>query len=336
MGETMLPTNADPISDDIALAIRDFSDNPSAFLAFNEHNQYFVSAGTRGVIVYRQSGRYRIQFGGPFAPGPQRQQLLAAFVADCAARRHKLVSIQLQSDDAALYADNGFVVNQVGASYAIDLTRFSLRGKQFVRLRNKISRAQRAGLHIAEVDLNQWSEHIDSINRSWLQAKGSHVRELEFLVGELGGQAQKQRRLFLGTIKNEPVGYISYSPAFGSRPGWLHDLSRRKLDAPPGVMEAINSQAISQFTSEGADWLHFGFTPFSGLDRASEVSSASTVGGWIIRFLADHGHAVYPAQTQVDYKNKWLPHIVLPEYIAFHGSLSLMAVWKLLRITKSI
>jgi hypothetical protein len=36
----------------------------------------------------------------------------------------------------------------------------------------------------------------------------------------------------------------------------------------------------------------------------------------------------------------WIPtsdgHIVLPEYIAFHGSLSLMAVWKLLRITESI
>ena len=332
----MSPMNADTTSDDIALAIGEFSDNPSAFFAFNKHNEYFTSPGIAGVIVYRRSGRTRVQFGGPFAPQADRERLLAAFVADCAAARHKIVAIQLQRDDADLYTDNGFVVNQVGASYAIDLTRFSLRGKQFVRLRNKLSRAQRAGLEVTEVDFEQWSDQIETIDRSWLKSKGSHVKELEFLVGELGGPAQHKRRLFLGTIAGEPVGYISYSPAYGSRPGWLHDLSRRIVDAPPGVMETINSHAISQFTSEGAPWLHFGFTPFSGLDPATEVSSASSIAGWIIGFLAEHGEAVYPARTQVDYKNKWLPHLVLPEYIAFHGSLSLVSVWKLLRISKSI
>lgn len=332
----MLPMNADTASDGIALAIREYSDNPSAFLALNKHNQYFTCSDIPGVVVYRCAGRTRVQLGGPFAPESARAELLAEFVADCSANRHKLVSIQLQRDDAELYAGKGFVVNQVGASYAIDLTRFSLRGKQFVRLRNKISRAQRAGLEVTEVDFDHWSEQICEIDRSWLKSKGSHVKELQFLVGELGGPAQQQRRLFIGSIDGRPVGYISYAPAYGVRAGWLHDLSRRSVDAPPGVMEAINSQAINQFTSEQAAWLHFGFTPFSGLDRAVEVSSANRTAGWIIRFLAEHGQAVYPAQTQVDYKNKWLPHLVLPEYIAFHGSLSLMSVWKLLRISKSI
>lgn len=328
--------NADTASQDIALAISEYGDNPSAFLAFNEHNQYFTSPGIAGVIVYRRAGRTRVQFGGPFAPRADRARLLDAFVAESSAEHHRIVSIQLQRDEAELYSHNGFVVNQVGASYAVDLSRFSLRGKQFVRLRNKISRAQRAGLEVTEVDFDNCSEQIEAIDRSWLKSKGNHAKELEFLVGELGGPAQQQRRLFLGSIGAQPLGYISYSPAYGSRPGWLHDLSRRSVDAPPGVMETINSHAISQFTSEGAAWLHFGFTPFSGLDPAAEVTSASRSAAWIVRILAEHGQAVYPAQTQVDYKNKWLPHLVLPEYIAFHRSLSLMSVWKLLRISKSI
>src|SRR4051812_38660729 len=78
---------------------------------------------------------------------------------------------------------------------------------------------------------------------------------------------QPRRRVFLGSIDGKAIGYISYAPVWGSRPGWLHDLSRRRADVPPGVMEAINSTAMETFRGEGAAWLHFGFTPFVGLDR---------------------------------------------------------------------
>jgi hypothetical protein len=38
----------------------------------------------------------------------------------------------------------------------------------------------------------------------------------------------------------------------------------------------------------------------------------------------------------VDYKNKWCPDVVEPEYLGFHNKVSPVAVWKLLRITRSI
>ena len=332
-----MPTHTDSVRfTDIALALRDYADNPSAYLALNEGNAFFCVPDVPGVVVYRETGRYWIQFGGPFAAPENRGALLRAFLDRAARQRRTVVAVALQRADAELYATNGFVVNQIGSTYAVDLARFSLRGKRFVRLRNKISRAQRAGLQIAEVDAADWSANIQTIDAAWLHGKGRHVKQLEFLVGEIGGEAQRSRRMFTGVIAGKPVAYVSYAPAFGTRSGWLHDLSRRIPDAPPGVMEAINMHAIATFRDEEADWLHFGFTPFVGLSAEAEVSSASGMFARIVRLLAEHGRIIYPADSQVDYKNKWCPDVVEPEYLGFHNKVSPVAVWKLLRITRSI
>ncbi len=104
-----------------------------------------------------------------------------------------------------------------------------------------------------------------------------------------------------------PIGYVSYVPSYGPRPGWLHDLTRRVPTAPPpGTMELINVTAIEQFRSERTGWLHFGFTPF--VDLAPTVVRGgrhSRVLEWAIDTIAEHGAALYPGRTQVEYKTKW-------------------------------
>ncbi|MFH9574755.1 bifunctional lysylphosphatidylglycerol flippase/synthetase MprF [Streptomyces sp. NPDC017454] len=309
------------------------SDNPSSFLALNSGNTYFHDDRFEGACAYRTSGRYVLQFGGPFAAPEHRARLLDAFAAHAGRR---LVAVQLQRADAELYAARGFTVNQLGSSYAVDLSRFTLRGSRFVRLRNKISRARRAGLEVAEVVDGDDRAELDRIDQCWLREKGRHVKELRFLVGQRHGSLQKHRRLFAGRIDGEVVGYINYSPVYGSRPGWLHDLSRRRPDAPPGVMEALNATVMERLTADGAGWLHFGFTPFTGLGPEHEPPGASRLFSRFARLLAERGEAIYPAASQLEYKQKWAPHAVLPEYIAFRGRPRPGAVWQLLRATNAV
>ncbi|MET8484180.1 bifunctional lysylphosphatidylglycerol flippase/synthetase MprF [Streptomyces tendae] len=309
------------------------SDNPSSFLALNSGNAYFHDGGFDGACAYRTSGRYVLQFGGPFTAPEHRARLLDAFAAHAGRR---LVAVQLQRADAELYAAHGFTVNQLGASYAVDLSRFTLRGSRFVRLRNKISRARRAGLEVAEVMAGDDCAELDRIDQCWLRDKGRHVKELRFLVGQRNGSLQRHRRLFVGRIDGETAGYINYSPVYGSRSGWLHDLSRRRPDAPPGVMEALNATVMERLTAEGAGWLHFGFTPFTGLDPEHELPGASRMFTRLARLLAERGDMIYPAASQLEYKQKWAPHVVLPEYIAFRGRPRPGAVWQLLRATNAL
>jgi lysylphosphatidylglycerol synthetase-like protein (DUF2156 family) len=188
-----------------------------------------------------------------------------------------------------------------------------------MRLRNKIARAHRAGLTVREVEWADWADAIEALDRIWLGSKGEHAKELEFLVGQHGGEMQRHRRLFVGLMDGELVGYISYSPVYGSRAGWMHDLSRRDPSVLPGTMEAINSTAITTFTGEGVAWLHFGFTPFTSLSDTLEVPGHSAGFQQLMVLLWEYGEAVYPAKTQLAYKQKWAQHLVLPEYVAFDG-----------------
>jgi lysylphosphatidylglycerol synthetase-like protein (DUF2156 family) len=323
---------------DIALdAIQRYShaDNPSAYFAFSEGNSYFRLPDEPGLIVYRPAGRYLVQFGGPFAPEGARSRLLRAFTEFAAEQDRRLVAVQLQGADTPEYLEQGFVVNQMGASYVVDLDSFSLYGTRFMQLRNKISRALRSGLEIREVRYEDWSDAIQELDAEWLRAKGEDVKPLEFLVGQLGGRHQSQRRLFVGVNDGRLIGYISYSPVYGSRPGWMHDLSRRRSVSPPGVMEAINKAAIDVFRAENVRWLHFGFTPFTSLD-GPHLPGYSRAFHWFMTYLWNEGAHIYPAQTQLAYKEKWAPSVVLPEYIAFPRQASLAALVHVFRACNAI
>ena len=324
---------------DIALdAIQRYpdADNPSAFLAVNQGNSYHTLRDTPGVIVYRTAGDYLVQFGGPFAPADAHGPLLASFVDLAARQGRQIVAVQLQAADAGPYLERGFTVNQIGASFAVDLTTFTLRGTRFMQLRNKISRSLRSGLAIREAPHEEWVDAIAELDQAWLGTKGEHARPLEYLVGQCGGPYQRLRRLFVAELDGRLMGYISYSPVYGSRVGWMHDLSRRQPDVPPGVMEAINKTAIDTFQAEGVRWLHFGFTPFTGLAADQQFPGYGRAFHWFMEQLFEHGAEVYPAQTQLAYKEKWAPSVVLPEYVAFQGRASIPAFVHIFRACNAL
>jgi lysylphosphatidylglycerol synthetase-like protein (DUF2156 family) len=138
-------------------------------------------------------------------------------------------------------------------------------------------------------------------------------------------------------LRHTWLGFITYVPVFGGQPGYLHDLTRRLPDAPPGAMELCNAFAMDRLHSEGAAYLHFGFTPFV-VDADEPLPPTVNSSRWLgraVRLLYRHGRLVYPAQSQADYKRKWGPDLIEPEYVAARP-LSLRAIWDLLRLTRSL
>jgi len=318
------------------------ADNPSAFLALNTDTRHYSVPGVDGLIAYCPAGRrHLVQFGGVFADGSDQDRLLESFRAMATEQRRRVVAIQLLRADAERYAAHGFTVNQFGASYARSLEGLTFKGSAHMRLRNKVSRAKRAGVVVAEIGADQeMSDELEArlgaVDATWLHSKGRHVKELTFMVGERGGRAAALRRLFVALDGERKVlGYITFSPVYGERAGWLHDLSRRLPDAPPGTMETIIVAAVDRFRQEQVGYLHFGLTPFTGLADEHELPGASGVASRIVRLLAAHGKSIYPAADQLAYKQKWSPDLVQPEYVAFDGRVSARAVWSLLRLTNA-
>ncbi|NKY84042.1 bifunctional lysylphosphatidylglycerol flippase/synthetase MprF [Nocardia veterana] len=314
--------------------VAEFADHPSGFIACNDGTDHYSTPDVPGVVAYRRRGRSVLIFGGPFAPRHARADLLAAFARDVVGRRHTVV-VQVRPEDVEFFVRQGFSVNQFGCSYSIELAAFTSRGKPLAKVRQNISRAKREGTTVTEIAPGEREDELDAIDAEWLRAKGRHVKKLDFMVGQRGGRGARSRRLFIAERDGRITGYVSYSPAFGTRPGWLYDLTRRTPDASVGTIELVNFQALQQFTAEGARWLHLGLTPFAGLG-ADDHPGANGLVRWMVRTLSERGSFVYPAKTQQAFKLKWAPHIVEPEYLAFRGGPRPSSVWQLLRVTNSV
>ena len=331
-----------PETGDAAAILLRHAENPSAFLALNAGTRHFFVPGIDGIIAYAPAGRCLVQLGGVFADTSDQDHMLGEFLAFAARQHRRVVSVQLLRADAERYRARGFTVNQFGTSYSCSLAEFSLQGRTFSQLRNKISKARRAGIVVAEVGVDRPNtaglvKQMDAIDRDWLRSKGRHVKRLAFMVGERGGSAGALRRLFVATNPSgELVGYITFSPAYGTHTGWLYDLPRRKPDAPHGTIQLVMISAIERFQAEKAGYLHLGLTPFSGIAGEHELPGHSRSAARLVHLLAEHGRHVYPAADQVAFKRKWAPDLVQPEYVAFAGGVSLRSVWSLLRLTNAI
>jgi lysylphosphatidylglycerol synthetase-like protein (DUF2156 family) len=339
----------DALVDDVSAVetLRRHANHPSAYLALNRDTSRFRVSGVDGLIAYRYAGRrHVVMAAGITAASENRVLLLDHFLSWARAQRRKVIAVQMLREDAELLAQRGFRVNQVGGSYSVGLAEFKIAGTAFIKLRNKISRARRAGVEVMELgnDLPmspELAQSIRSIDEEWI--RGKHAKELEFLVGEVGDLTsmdyvtERTKRIFVAMTDGAPVAYVLYVASFGASRGWMHDLSRRLSRAPTGTMELINITAIERFKAERAQMLNFGFTPLTALDPEHEIPGAwSRMAAWIFKQLALRGSFIYPAQTQLAYKMKWAPSLVQPEYVAFQGGFTLGALWQFLRLTKAI
>jgi lysylphosphatidylglycerol synthetase-like protein (DUF2156 family) len=320
-----------------ALQPADVIDHPSGYLALSPRNRRFQLPKQTGFIAYREHGLHWVALGGVHAPRENRRPLLESFVARASRQRRRVLAVQVREDQVELFAALGFTVNPLGRTYVIDLDGYTLAGTRRMKARQKAQQAHRAGLRALElgVELPRTEptfERLRAVSAAWL--RGKRKPELDFMVGELGGPNCGERRIFAVVDRTDnPLGFITYVPVWGERPGYLHDLTRRLPNAPVGVMELCNATAIARFQQEHVAFLHLGFTPFAVEGVAAPHASPLLMR--LARLLWRYGGKIYPAQSQVAYKQKWGPTFAEAEYVAGRP-LSLRAVWDLLRLTRSI
>jgi lysylphosphatidylglycerol synthetase-like protein (DUF2156 family) len=314
----------------------DVIDHPSGFLALSPRNRRLTLPGVPGFVAYRECGLHLVALGGIHAPPPFRADLLDAFLALARRRARRVIAVQVRADQVDLFRSRGFTVNPLGSTYGVRLPGFSCAGTRRMKVRQKVKQARAAGLRILEVGVElpddaETFARLEAVSATWLRAK--RKRELDFMVGELGGPGDADRRVFaVCDAAGEMRGFITYVPAWGERPGYLHDLTRRLPEAPVGTMELCNADALARLAADGAEYLHFGFTPFAV--EGTEPGDSRLL-AWFMRQLWRRGATIYPARSQVQYKLKWAPEYVAAEYVAARP-LSVRGIIDLLLLTRSI
>lgn len=334
--ESSHPNNS---SFEVQKRLEKFCHHSSGFLAMNRSVNHYLCNNPAGLIPYaRASSKDLVVHGGVYANPSDKSQAFALFNDHAHNNGLRISGLQLQAEDAKLFASNGYIVNQFGSSYSLNIENYDLRGRRFVKIRNMISRARREGVQIESYDQQPpWLEQeLNDIDKEWLGTKGALKKDYRFMVGERGGEGNKFRRLYCARVDGQVIAYVTFSPVYGDQAGWLYDLTRRRIQAPPGTIELIIWEAIQRFQSEGVSWLHLGFTPFTGLEKGHEFTQAySPMLSKIFKFANQHGRALYPALSQESFKLKWRPTNISPEYIALPKRF-IKPMWSILRLTRAV
>ena len=323
-----------------------YGQHPLSPLLYNQNIRFFFSVGVEdGCLGYFIHKKVFFAVGGLLCAAEKKTALLDEWL-DWVNRQGGIsVFLHASPEDYHLIADRGYYVNQIGTGYSIDLRDYSLSGKRFQQLRNKVNKSRKAGVTVRMInsrdDFHSVLPQLEEINREWLEEKNTKL--LKYLVTDFTGILipSQRYRLLVAERHDQVLAYIVYSRVLSGRPGWFHDLSRKRSQTPSGVMQAINVTAldiIEQSKSENEHWLHFGFTPLADiLDTDYTMGKQqSLVFSAVVKTLARYNGVVYPASTQRQYKMSWRPQSIEPEYFAYPKGKALRALWGLLRATNSL
>jgi lysylphosphatidylglycerol synthetase-like protein (DUF2156 family) len=295
---------------------------------------------SEGAVGYLPHGsKADICLGGVLAPDHRRAAVLDDYLRKAADRGATPIFVHFTEEDAALLNERGFLVNQLGASYSLRLSDYDMAGKRFQQLRNKMNRAERAGIQVRALGTAQEFQAVkpalDRITSQWLAAK--KAKPLKGLVTDFSALSipSPDHRVYVAGTGSDVIAYVVYTRTWGEAGGWFHDLSRKLPDTQDGVMQLINQKALQQFMQEGAAYLHFGFTPLVEM-QPEKAFTGSPAFDSIANWMARKGGVVYPSTSQRQYKMSWRPQLISPEYIAFPKGKAMKALWSVLRATNSI
>ena len=202
-----------PVSKDVLV---DVLEHPSGYLALRRNRMFVVE--TSPVHRLPHKGKHIWLFGGVHAHR-NMPALLDRFLEFANERHYRVAAVQVVnprwtcSPAAGSRSTSSVPVCRV-------LSSFSLGGSPKMQLRNKIQKARRLGLKVVELGKDvpwdeSWYAKIAEISRLWLENKGK--KELDFMVGEVGGPDDHDRRIFIVLDGSEnPIAFISYVPVWGN------------------------------------------------------------------------------------------------------------------------
>lgn len=304
-------------------------------LLFENNFKWFIS--DKSAIVFFQYKKTLVSVGGILATLEDKLETLNAFLSYCKQYKYTYLFVHFSQEDIVFFEKKSLVINQLGASFTVDYKHYSMEGRKFQQLRNKINKAVKSGVIVERVNTQQEFEHIkpslEKINNYWIEEKKTkHLRNLitDFSTVNIDSNLH---RLYIAKKNDQIIAYIIYSRNFGKFTGWFHNITRKDPHSQDGVMQQINLYAMRDL--EELDYLNFGFTPLVELQNKLNFNSSTTFHR-IMKYLEKKGGVIYPAQSQRQYKMSWRPQIIDYEYIAFAKGQALKSLFTLLLATNSI
>ena len=224
-------------------------------------------------VAYRVAGRYAVVLESPVGPREQLAGSVKDFDALCRRRGYQSLYYRVDQDDLACFEASRKKFLKIGQEGLVNVTAFSLDGRDHKSLRNALKRVEAGGYvtHVHEPPLRDGLvQQLRAVSDEWLRTEG--VAESGFSQGVFRATDIRQQPVV--TVENaggKVMAFANIVPDYAPGEG-TYDLIRKTADAPSGVSDVLLVGLIQYGQRQGWQQLNLGLAPLSGIDEAQDVA----------------------------------------------------------------
>lgn len=321
-----------PLPDDLELVrgIVDRAEVTQANLALIGDKKFLLNASGTGFLMYGIQGRSWIAMGDPVVTDDADAADLIWQFKELVDRHAGVAAFyEISGKNIALYLDAGLSMVKLGEDAWVDLHRFSIDAPDYRKMRQSLSKAQRAGMTFEVVPAAGVTSVLPELRRVsnlWLRERGQ--KEKGFSLGFWNDAYMTAHDAAVVRMNGEVIAFANLWRVANRHEASI-DIMRVMPDAPNGTMDFLFTSLLQYFKSEGFRWFDLGMAPLSGLPTHRLAPLWSRLAVWVSR----HGDRFYKFEGLRAFKSKFKPEW-RSRYLAYPGGISLPQV--LIDVTKLI
>jgi phosphatidylglycerol lysyltransferase len=297
-----------------------------AALAGLPENEALELAGGKALLGYREISGVAIGVGDPVGEPGTEQAALGDFVTTCERNGWTPVLLAASHATAERARRFGFESVAIGEEAVVDVQGFTTAGKERAKLRQNTHRAERDDVVVVQYTAEHRTATVDDqlreISDAWLKLK--HGPELGFTLGRLDLDTFDLTEIWIALVEGRVVAFTTWLPYLDGK-AMILDLVRRRPDSPVGTMELLILRALEAFRDRGLKEASLNGIPLACVDRPGAGEDDDSRLRDALRWLYEHGGAVYEAKNLFRFKAKFAPRWE-PMYLVYPESANLARI----------
>jgi phosphatidylglycerol lysyltransferase len=303
--------------DKVRHLVLSFGQNPISYLALENDKKYFFGRNVDGVCAYKVAGNVFVVCGDMICDEKDGFVFLNEILAFCKQNGYEIIFLNITNTFIQLYKMAGFGVLKYGEDACFKLSDYNLAGGRVAKVRAAINHANKAGISVIEykpLELrdNAVEHQISDISKEWLENKGGD--EMGFMLGGTGLANPLDRRYFYAIdTESKILGFVVFLP-YNSGKGYMADVTRRRNNAPQGILEKIIYEAFMKMKDEGVVWGNMGLSPLYNVAVGNNAAFPEK----LFNYIYENMNKSYNFKALHHAKEKYAPTEWQPRYLSYY------------------
>ena len=236
---------------------------------------YFFNSTNDSFIAYSVRVNVAITLGDPIGPAESLPGSIREFKQFCEENGWAVAWHQTLPDLLPLYRQAGFKKLKIGDVAIVDLTAFTLEGREMRRFRQRVGQLEKQGVHLRRYDAplpDELIKRLREVSDEWLQLPGK--RERTFTLGRFELGYLRMTPVFTAEdINGRILAFVNLLPSYHLGEVTI-DLMRHRLRSPNGIMDYLFIKLFLLCKAQGFTRFNLGMAPMAGFQEREEASVA--------------------------------------------------------------